>query len=211
MSIRVAILGCGSISRGHVQRFLADADVEIVACADPNPAATEAVAAMVGKARGVTPRCFDTPEAALAAGAVEAVGIFTPHTLHFTHAMAALEAGAHVLLEKPMVCAVAHAETLVAKAAAVQRVLAVAYQMRLLPAFQNARRLIRSGALGELRAVAVTLTQDWVERITASGRVWRFNPALSGGGELMDSGSHLLDLMLWASGLEPEEVFAFTD
>ena len=71
------------------------------------------------------------------------------------------------------------------------KVLAVAYQMRLRPAFQRLRDIIRSGALGELRVVAALLTQDWIERITASNRTWRFNPALSGGGELMDSGSHL--------------------
>lgn len=211
MSTRVAIFGCGSISRGHVQRFLSLPEVEIVACADPNPAATDAVSQAVERARGTKPACFASPEEALAARAVDAAAIFTPHTLHFPHAIAALNAGAHVLLEKPMVCSVADAEALVERAREKGKVLAVAYQMRLRPAFQRLRDIIRSGALGELRVVAALLTQDWIERITASNRTWRFNPALSGGGELMDSGSHVLDILLWATGLEPEEVFAFMD
>ena len=211
MSLRLAILGCGSISRGHVQRFLSLPEVEIVACADPNPAATGAVAEMVAKARGGAPAVYASPEHALAAHTPDAAAIFTPHTLHFPQAMAALDAGAHVLLEKPMVCRSADADALVARAREQGKVLAVAYQMRLQPSFLRVRELLRSGAVGEMRAVAVVLTQDWIERITASNRTWRFNPALSGGGELMDSGSHLLDILLWATGLVPEEVFAFVD
>lgn len=209
--MRIAIFGCGSISRGHVQRFLSIPDVEVVACADPNPAAAEAVVNLVAKARGVAPSCYTMPEEVLAKHPLDAVGIFTPHTLHFPQALASLQAGAHVLLEKPMVCTTAEAEALVAAAREKRKVLAVAYQMRLIPIFRRLRQVIQSGQLGTLRAVAATLTQDWIERITASKRTWRFNPALSGGGELMDSGSHVLDILLWTSGLEPEEVFAFTN
>mgnify|MGYP001496591068 CR=1 FL=1 len=183
MAIRIGIFGCGSISRGHVQRLLAIPEVQIVACADPNPAAVGAVAEMVAKARGAEPQRFDKPEDALAATTLEAAAIFTPHTFHFSQAMAALEAGAHVLLEKPMVCSVADAEALVDRAQELERILAVAYQMRLIPAFRRAREVVRRGGLGDLRAISAVLTQDWIERITASNRTWRFDPALSGGGD----------------------------
>ena len=115
MAIRVGIFGCGSISRGHVQRFLENPEVQIAACADPNPAAAAAVVGMVVKARGTEPLVFTSPEDLLAATTPDAVAIFTPHAFHFAQAMAALAAGAHVLLEKPMVCTVADAEALVDK------------------------------------------------------------------------------------------------
>jgi len=194
-----------------VQRFLSFPDVEIVACVDPKAEAAAAVAQMTAKARGTEPACFASPEEALAAHTPDAVAVFTPHTLHFPHALAALDAGAHVLIEKPMVCLASEADALIAKAQEKEKVLAVAYQMRGLPLFRRMRESVQDGALGELRAAAVLLTQDWIERVTASKRTWRFDPALSGGGELMDSGSHLMDVLLWAVGEEPEEVFAFTN
>jgi len=211
MSLKVAVFGCGSISRGHVQRLLSVEDLDIVACADPKQEAVEAIAQKVEDARGSRPDCYSSPKEALAEHQPDAVAVFTPHTLHFGHAMAALEAGAHVLMEKPMVCTAADADALIAKAEQKQRLLAVAYQMRSAPIYREMRQMVQDGLLGELRAVAVLLTQDWIDRIKASGRIWRFDPALSGGGELMDSGSHLLDVLLWSLGTEPEEVFAFVN
>jgi predicted dehydrogenase len=83
--------------------------------------------------------------------------------------------------------------------------------MRGIPVHQRVKQMISGGELGEIRLVTILLTQDWITRVIASHREWRFDPKLSGGGELMDSGSHMVDLMLWLTGLRPASAFAFLD
>jgi predicted dehydrogenase len=209
--MKIGIIGCGSISRGHVSRWLKDVSVQIVGCADTKPVATQAVAEMVEKARGMRCPQFGDYAEMLQATKPEAVGIFTPHTLHFAQAMAALKAGCHVLIEKPIVTATADGNALVAEAKRAQRALGCAYQMRGIPAHKRVKQMLSAGEIGEIRLVTILLTQDWITRVIASHREWRFDPKLSGGGELMDSGSHMIDLMLWLTGLRPASAFAYLD
>ncbi len=209
--MKVGIIGCGSISRGHVTRWLKDMSVQIVGCADPKPAATQAVVNMIEKERGMTCPQFVDGAAMVRAVKPDAVGVFTPHTLHFPHAMSALKAGCHVLIEKPIVTATADGNALMAEAARRKLILGCAYQMRGIPAHRRVKQIVSAGELGEVQLVSVVLTQDWITRVIASHREWRFDPKLSGGGELMDSGSHMLDLMLWLTGLRPLSAFAYLD
>ena len=209
--MKIGIIGCGSISRGHVSRWLKDLSVQIVGCADTKPAATQAVVDMIEKARGMTcPQFADSTEM-IRATRPDAVGIFTPHTLHFVQAMAALKAGCHVLIEKPIVTATADGNALVAEAHRRKLVLGCSYQMRGIPAHRRVKEIISAGEIGEIRLVSILLTQDWITRVIASHREWRFDPKLSGGGELMDSGSHLVDLMLWLTNLRTASAFAYLD
>jgi len=209
--MKIGIIGCGSISRGHVSRWLKDMNVRIVGVADTKPAATQAVVDMVEKARGMTCPQFADATEMIRAAKPEAVGVFTPHTLHFAQAMTALKSGCHVLIEKPIVTATADGNALVAEAQRRKLVLACAYQMRGIPAHRRVKEMISAGELGDIRLVTILLTQDWITRIIASHREWRFDPKLSGGGELMDSGSHMVDLMLWLTGLRPASAFAYLD
>nr|WP_285877014.1 Gfo/Idh/MocA family oxidoreductase [Fictibacillus phosphorivorans] len=83
------------------------------------------------------------------------------------------------------------------------KVLQVSYQRHFEPAFLYIRDAISNGTIGKLTSVTASLYQDW--KMLTSG-TWRQDPSLSGGGMLMDSGSHIVDVLLWTTGLKPIEV-----
>jgi len=136
---------------------------------------------------------------------LDAVTIVTPHTLHYDQAMSCLQRGFHVLVEKPMVTDIGHALDLVETAAERNVVLQVGYQRHFDFVFQELRRHVMSGHLGDLHTITCYIGQDWIE--TNSG-TWRVDPSLSGGGQLYDTGSHLIDALLWMTGAEPTCVTA---
>lgn len=109
------------------------------------------------------------------------------------------------MVEKPMVCTVDHAKGLIAKAKETGKTLMVSYQRHYHPGFQWAHDHIGKGRLGKVFFISSYLSQSWAG-ITST---WRGKKKLSGGGELMDSGSHIVDLVTWISHLEPVEVTAF--
>ncbi len=136
---------------------------------------------------------------------VDAVGIFTPHVPHYDHVRYALEKGKHVLIEKPMVCGAARAVEITRLLAASGKVGIVHYQRHYEAKFVKARELIRKGAIGDVTTFYVYMAQDW------AGREWRGDPALSGGGQLNDSGSHYQDILLWMTDLLPASAEGFAD
>jgi len=138
---------------------------------------------------------------------LDAVEIITPHTLHLSQYLYALEAGLNVLVEKPMTTEVSHARKLIEIARA-KKALLVSYQRHHLPIFRYVKQVIKKGEIGEIKLVSAFLAQGWRRMVEGQ---WRVDPALSGGGELMDSGSHLVDAILWLINLKPREVIAFVD
>jgi predicted dehydrogenase len=134
--------------------------------------------------------------------------VSTPHALHYEHAVACLERGVHVHLEKPMVTDVADARDLIRRARARDAVLAVGYQRHFDPRFREIRRLIDDGRIGTPHMATCHLEQMWVDW---NRDRWRGDPALSGGGQLYDSGSHLLDSLLWTTRSAPVDVTATVD
>jgi predicted dehydrogenase len=151
---------------------------------------------------------YDHHEAMLEEVRPEAVVVSTPHTLHFRHALDALRAGAHVMVEKPMVTNSAHARKLVAVAERVGKVFQVAIQGTHTDTFAYARKLLEDGTMGPLQLVTGVLAQDWLEPTRGS---WRQVPRLSGGGELYDSTSHVLSAMLYLVNSPPVEAFCWAD
>ncbi|SVD62122.1 uncharacterized protein METZ01_LOCUS414976, partial [marine metagenome] len=139
---------------------------------------------------------------------LDAVEISTPHTLHYEQIVACLESGLHVLTEKPMVCTVAHARDVIHKAGVADRILMISYQRHLQPVYRFVRNQIRCGELGEVQFISALQDQAWYRGCAGT---WRQSLALSGGGQLNDSGSHLLDILLWMTGLQVEEVQAFME
>jgi predicted dehydrogenase len=134
--------------------------------------------------------------------------ILTPHFLHFEQGMACLDAGLHVLMEKPFVHGIDSCNEIIAHAKAKGKHLAIAYQRHLMSPFLYMREFVRSGALGEIRYINAYQTQGWLENTRGT---WRQDPEASCGGQLNDSGSHLLDAVLWVTGLKPTEVSARID
>ncbi|HID10315.1 MAG TPA: Gfo/Idh/MocA family oxidoreductase [Candidatus Latescibacteria bacterium] len=204
--VRMGFIGCGGNARGHLKRVLTFPDVEVVALADPRPRALELATGLDPRLEAVSK--FPDYREMLEKVELDAVEISTPHTLHYEQIMASLERGLHVLTEKPMVCTSEHARQVIAKAKEVGKVLMISYQRHFSPAFRFLRNYIRFGELGEIQFVSALQAQNWY---LSQKDTWRQKLSLAGGGQLNDSGSHLLDIILWTTGLAAEEVSAYIE
>lgn len=200
--IRIGFIGTGGISNLHGDQLTQLDNVEIVAVTDPNENNRKRFLQKYGlkDASEHTSHLEMLEQASL-----DAVVICSPHTLHFQQAMDVMNHGCHVLIEKPMACSKKEAEELIDTAEKLGKVLQVSYQRHFEPAFMYIRDAIANGEIGKLTSVTASLYQSWGY---GPDRAWRRNPALSGGGMLMDSGSHICDVLLWTTGLTPIEVTA---
>ena len=205
-TIRVAFIGCGGNSRGHGRSVSAIEGTEIVGLVDVNQVAIDAFQEAVDLDNQVP--TFADHQQMLAEVKPDAVVISTPHTLHFSQIMDSLEAGCHVHTEKPMVCTVDHAKQVIAKVEETGKHLMIGYQRHLQPAYMYCRQVVQSGELGKANFVTAHQCQNWYRG--QQGR-WRITQALSGGGQLNDSGSHLIDILLWILEASPSEVYAMMD
>jgi predicted dehydrogenase len=206
-TIRTAIIGTGGMAQGHIERLLKMPDVALIAFVDTNPQALERTQTRHGEAAADIKTYSDYKEM-LADEKPDAVVIVTPHTLHYQMAVDSLDAGCHVLLEKPMVNKVAEAHALLEKIKEKGKVVGLGYQRHSMPHFRYIKEKIASGEFGEVQFINALQQQGWAKATKGS---WRQDPALSGGGQINDSGSHLLDIVLWTTGLAPKEVAAFMD
>jgi len=205
--IRIGIVGTGGMGRHHALQIAQRDDAQITALCDTNAEATERLAETIGSGTQDVAR-FDQWEELLAGDVVDGVIIATPHTQHGEQVCRFLDAGVNVLVEKPMTTTVADARKILASADSSGKVLAIAYQRHGDGRFIRARELLAGGAIGEVRLVQVIIAQDCVH-LFRPGVSWRGDPALSGGGHFMDTGSHINDILLWTTGLEPKRVQAF--
>lgn len=204
--LRLGFIGSGGNARHHMGQMLQIPEVHIAAIADPNPAMIEAARRQHPALAGVS--AFSEFHEMLNAVPLDAVVISTPHTTHKEQILASLGAGLHVLCEKPLVCTVADAKEVIAKLDASGKVGLLSYQRHYQPEFRYIRSRIASGDLGKVTFVNALQCQNWKNGTRGT---WRQDPALSGGGQLNDSGSHLLDIILWVTGLGVESVSAFID
>lgn len=204
--VRFLIIGVGGMGREHIRRLLQVPEVEIVALADTSAAAIDEVRKRFPELVNVS--VYSDYQAAISQANADAAVIVSPHSMHFEQGMACLDGGLHVLMEKPFVDGAKNAERIIAHAEGLNQHLAVAYQRHLMGPYIYIRNLIHNGELGKINYICSYQAQRWL--IGAKG-TWRQNLALSCGGQLNDSGSHLLDVVLWVTGLEPESVSAFID
>lgn len=199
--LRTGVIGVGAVGRAHVARLLSgQAPAELVAIADADPRAASALAGEHG-----TDAAGSVVEL-LAREDVEAVVVAVPSGLHAEVAVAALDAGKHVLLEKPIEVTVDAADAVLAAQARSGRTLSVVSQRRFAPENQLIHRMIREGTLGRVTAATVEIALWRTQEYYDSG-AWRGTWALDGGGALMNQGIHLVDLALWLLG-DVEEVYA---
>jgi predicted dehydrogenase len=207
-NVNVAILGCGGMAGAHARRLKGNPEARIVALCDVDEPRVQAfidrhLAEYEGK-----PAIFTDPARMYSEAKPDAVVIVTPHTMHFEHGMQALDAGCHVLMEKPMVTDSAQAHRLAQKVKEAGKVLVIGYNTPCTPEFKYLRELVRSKELGKLETVTGWLSQNWRSGTTGS---WRQDPALSGGGQMYDSGAHLFNSLVWTVEQPVSEVFAFVD
>ncbi|HHY99031.1 MAG TPA: Gfo/Idh/MocA family oxidoreductase [Firmicutes bacterium] len=203
--IRVGLIGCGGNMRGHIKRLMGIPEVKIAAISDPSE---ENIQEAIDTLELGRVKRFSDYTDMLARVGLDAVVISSPHTLHARQICDSLRSGLHVLVEKPMVCSVEDALKVIALKEEMGKVVLVSYQRHYAPSYRYARELIQSGKWGKVQFITAWQCQNW-KRATVGK--WRQDPALSGGGQLNDSGSHLLDIVLWMTGLTPKEVFAYID
>ncbi|MFK0008741.1 Gfo/Idh/MocA family protein [Paenarthrobacter sp. NPDC090520] len=144
---------------------------------------------------------------------IDLIDICTPGNTHAEIAIAALEAGKHVLCEKPLANSVAEAEkmTVVAQAAAERGVLSMCgFSYRRTPALALAKRMVEEGRLGDIRHVRAQYLQDWLTDANAP-LTWRLDKAKSGSGSLGDIGAHSIDAAQWITGMDITGVSALLE
>jgi predicted dehydrogenase len=212
--VNLAIIGCGGMGTRHLHGMMEYASIagdglashppfRLAAVCDPNERNANLLADTAAQELGERPRVFGTLEAMLAgAPEVEALDITTEPRLHHDLACAALAAGKHVLVEKPMALTVAGCNRMMAAAGKAGRVLAVAENYRRDPLVMLTRALLEAGAIGE-RWMLVDASVGSGGRIVITP--WRHKRLF--GGTLLDVGVHNVDLMLYSFG-PVEQVYA---
>ena len=198
---RIGIIGLGNMGRAHARNIL-DGKVpglQLASVADAVPQATESFPDVPA---------FSTPEALIASGKVDAVLIATPHFSHTTIGIAALQAGLHVLVEKPVSVHKDDAQKLIAAHTNPRQIFAAMFNQRTDPYYIKIREMVRNGTLGPVRRINWTIT-NWFRPCAyyASGS-WRATWAGEGGGILLNQCPHNLDLFSWIFG-QPDRVRAF--
>jgi predicted dehydrogenase len=187
-SLRVAIVGCGLIG-GKRAEALRAAD-ELIACYDIERSLTEALAKRHGA------KACATLDELLASGP-DVVVVATVHDRLAEITQLALEAGAHVLVEKPCGVSSAQIDALIKSQGTSERLVKVGFNHRFHPALERAAAEVHSGRHGELMHVRARYGHGGRPGYE---REWRAQPERSGGGELVDQGMHLLDLIHWLAG-----------
>jgi predicted dehydrogenase len=191
--IRLGVIGCGYGAQVLVPAFRADSRVEVVAIAARSPGRAEATAAELG-----IPRFFDDWRLMLNPALLDAVAIAAPPEVQHAIAMAAFSAGLHVFAEKPLAMSLDQAREMARAAAASGRAHAIDFNFRGVAALRAARDLLRCGAIGTLRHVAVTWqVENYANRVRLES--WKTNQG-AGGGALGNFVSHSLDYLEWFAG-----------
>lgn len=217
--IRLGMVGGGQGAFiGAVHRIAArlDGEFQLVAGAFSSNAERSATS---GAEIGIDPaRAYATFQAMAEAEArredgIEAVAIVTPNHLHFSPAKAFLEAGIHVICEKPLTAKLEDAVELQRIAAASGRVFVLTHNYTGYPMIRQARDMVAAGDLGTLRVVQAEYAQDWLteaaETAGSKQAEWRVDPDKAGaGGALGDIGSHAFNLLTFVTGLALDSVAA---
>jgi predicted dehydrogenase len=183
---RVGFLGVGWIGRHRMEAMARTGLIEVAAIADPLPASAAEAGALAPDAVRV-----ETLDELLAQG-LDGIVIATPSALHAAQAVAALERGMAVFCQKPLGRNRAEVEAVIAAARAADRLLGVDLSYRGTAGMRAIRDRVRDGALGHVHAVDLMFHNAY-----GPDKPWFHDPALSGGGCMMDLAVHLIDLALW--------------
>jgi UDP-N-acetyl-2-amino-2-deoxyglucuronate dehydrogenase len=190
--VRVALVGCGRISRNHFEAIGHIDELQLVSVADSDASRAQTV----GAEQGVP--AFASLDEMLAAVPSDLVAICTPSGLHPQHGIVVARTGRHVLTEKPMAISLAAADDLVQACDAAGVHLFVVKQNRLNPAIQLLRRAVDKGRFGRIYSANTTVRwtrpQEYYDAEPWRG-TWEFD-----GGAFMNQASHYVDLMQWLVG-----------
>lgn len=202
-TVRYGLIGYGKVAHVHAKAIRAAADSTLVAVWGRDREKSAAFA----KTWDILP--FTDIGQMVDEGRVDALIITTPHPLHKEHTIAALEAGAHVLVEKPMALTVSDCTAMIECANRVGKKLSVVSQRRWLPASRRIKAAIEAGKIGKPMIAQVTML-GWRDEEYYNSDPWRGKWDLEGGGVLINQAPHQLDLLHWFLG-PVKEVYAQWD
>ncbi len=192
--LKIGLIGCGGISGAHMRAYREHPDkIRLVAVCDVVADNARRRAAELG---GVS--VYADLNQMLREADMQAVDICTIHDQHAGNAIAALQAGKHVLVEKPMACSLRECRDMIAAADKADRILMVAQMQRYDPSYQALKNIIQSGELGPIRAVRIDAMQNGPEVLT--GNAWLLDGRRAGGGIVISVAVHRIDLVRYLVG-----------
>ena len=203
--IKVAVIGCGSISKHrHIPEYASNTNVELVAFVDPIIERAEHYAQLHGG------KAYSNYVDMLKAEKVDAVSVCTPNYLHAEISIAAANAGAHVLVEKPMATTAAESEAMIEAAKKNGVFLMVGHNQRLMPPHVKAKEILETGKLGKVLTFRTSFGHPGPEGWSVDGREsWFFRKEEAIMGAMGDLGVHKSDLIRWLLDDEVAQVAAF--
>ncbi len=200
--LRIGLIGCGEVCEHKHMPALREIDgARVVAVADVNEAHAGRVASLYG-----IEHVFADPQSLIRSGVADVIGVLVPPAAHLEVATMAIEAGCHVLIEKPVALEMKHANRLVELASEHDVRILMGFHMRWHRLIRRAREHVHSGALGAIESIHIVWNSprsdhdipDWKRR------------RIDGGGSLVEIGVHLFDLWRYLLNTEVDEVFALS-
>jgi predicted dehydrogenase len=199
--IQVGVAGLGFIGPAHIEALRRIPGIEVVAISENSKNLAKEKAALLGIEK------YHGNFNDLLKEDIDCVHICTPNNLHYEMAKSALEAGKHIVCEKPLATTAEEGENLLELAKKKGIIHAVHFNIRYYPLVRQMKIMREKGELGEVYSIIGSYLQDWLFYETDYN--WRLEPELSGKSKaIADIGSHLMDLLEYISGLKITEVMA---
>jgi predicted dehydrogenase len=209
--VRLALVGCGGISRAHVRGYkdLYDRgcrEFEVTACCDVQAESAEVRAQEIAEFQGTKPKVYTDVQALIQSGVAQAADICVPHCFHHGVAIPLLEGGVHAMIEKPLGLTIQASRRIIQAAEKHGRVLATGENVRRdLTAHACTWAINKQRLIGDVRLVSIQAVNYGPFDFTRPATKWRGVVLLTGGGMIMDSGAHFADMIQVLFG-EPEVV-----
>jgi predicted dehydrogenase len=196
-----AIIGLGFVGKAHLEA-LRRLGIPVRGILGSSPERTQEAALELG-----IERAYSSLKDLVADPELAAVHVCSPNHVHFDQSKAALEAGKHVMCEKPLAMNTRESASLVELSQKLNRVGAVTYNLRYYPLCHEARAIVQKGLIGEPRLIHGSFLQDWL--LYPTDWNWRLQPELGGDMRVVaDIGTHWLDLLTWITGQKVIELCA---
>ncbi|HYP14952.1 MAG TPA: Gfo/Idh/MocA family oxidoreductase, partial [Bryobacteraceae bacterium] len=197
--LRTALIGCGKVGQLHAAALRSLPQSEFVAVCDTNAQRAESFAAPFGV------QAYTDPGTMVRDAKVQAVCLCTPHPLHAESAVSVMEAGSHILVEKPLAVSLEDCDSMIAAAARNGVVLGVVSQRRFFEPVRRMHQAIIEGKIGK-PILGTVLMLSWRDEAYYRSDPWRGRWDTEGGGVLVNQAPHQLDILCWCMG-PIEEVY----
>jgi predicted dehydrogenase len=196
-----AIIGLGFVGKAHLEA-LRRLGIPVRGILGSSPERTQETARELG-----IERAYSSLEELVADPELKAVHVCSPNHVHFDQSKTALEAGKHVMCEKPLAMNTRESGSLIELSQKLNRVGAVTYNLRYYPLCHEARAIVQKGLIGEPRLIHGSFLQDWL--LYSTDWNWRLRPELGGDMRVVaDIGTHWLDLLTWITGQKVTDLCA---